>query len=180
MTEPIRAPLSISRQALPAFFTALRSRTAFGPYPFLSVPDESIYLSEESPNFRLKIYTFSDAQIFSLVANFIGNGERLHLDWKLQTATSMKLVLIFGGLAILIILLLGYLAPTKKLTQWFDVLFVFIIGGGVYLQYLKWRGVARGTEKRYLDLIQVCIDDAERVTHATPRQSVPSPTETTP
>jgi len=157
MTEPIRAPLSISRQALPAFFELIKTR--YGkPLPF--VPDDKMYYSEDRFGFRLRIFTLGIERNFKLIGNFVGDGERLHLDWKLDEGVPALIVPIFGGMIVFFALLFGLLS--KDGPVWFILLWAALVGPFLYFHYHGMLRHGEAAQKKYLETVQECIDEAEK------------------
>lgn len=176
MSEPIRAPLSISRHALPAFFELIKTRYE-KPLPF--VPDDKMYYSEDRFGFRLRIFTLGIDRNFTLLNNFIDEGERMHLDSKLDEGVPALIIPIFGGMAVLLVLLIGLLS--KDGPQWFPILWALGFGAMIYVNYHGMLKAGEAAKKKYLKTIQDCIDEAEvTLTQSAPLQSAPSPNEPTP
>lgn len=175
MSEPAHDPLSIPRESLPAFTEAIKRRADPGPYPFF--PDNSLRYAVESPGFRLRIHA-ANAYHFSLAAQFIEDGARLHLVWKMESKVPAAVVPVIGGIVVFIGLFVGLTSTGGP--QWFFLLWAAGFGTVIYINYRKMVNEGIAAQKRFLECIRESIDEAERVTHATPRQSALSPSETKP
>jgi hypothetical protein len=174
MTEPLRAPLSISRQALPAFFQTIRTRASDEPPPFFK--DDSLRFTREPVGFRLEIHAFGTQH--SLTGNFVGDSERLHLDWTLHAPLPKLVVPVGGGMAVFLVLLIGLFS--KDGPQVSALLWAVGFGTIIYINYRAMKSQGDESQRRFLKCVQESIDEAERVTQSTPLQSAPVPSEPTP